>query len=317
MGDIYSNADRVIVWLGKEDDNTQEAVALISAIVQAFGKARQDSTMTRPTFLFNDPRLYFHTDPITPPLDIRQWRLIMEFFTRTWFSRVWVLQEVTLAKEVTLFCGTVKLDYNILTAFSVAISVYGWVDYAIEYTDPSPVKSSFREPWSNPRHSTALHCVHFLIMAAALNMARTSDAEATSFLGSLYSAVNPLDQRYAFLEMSITYSRQLEATDLRDQVYAPLSLASQFSQHGTDSSDWVHPDYSQDFTTTFINVSLLLLKHSPSLSLLSQVEDRRERILQQLPSWVPDFSVAKATALLRHQCQYDASRHWGDIDDRG
>jgi hypothetical protein len=140
-------------------------------------------------------------------------------------------------------------------------------------------------------------------------VARASHAEDPPFLEVLYSAVNPLDKRYAFLEMSILYSRQLEATDLRDRIYAPLSLASQFSQRGTDSGDWIHPDYSQDFTTTFINVSLLLLKNCPSLSLLSQVEDRRERILQQLPSWVPDFSVAKVTSPLRNQGQYDASRH--------
>jgi hypothetical protein len=150
MGDIYSNADRVIVWLGKEDDGTREAVALISAIVQAFKMVQEESAMTPRTFLFNDPRLYVHTDPITPPLDVRQWKPIMEFFIRTWFSRIWVLQEVTLAKEVDLFCGTVKPDYDILTEFAVAISGSGWLDYAIFYTDPSPVKNNLRGPWSNP-----------------------------------------------------------------------------------------------------------------------------------------------------------------------
>jgi hypothetical protein len=317
MGDIYSNADRVIVWLGEEDDGTREVVALISAIVQAFKKVQEESAMTPRTLLFNDPRLYVHTDPIIPPLDVRQWRLIMEFFTRTWFSRVWVLQEVTLAKEVDLFCGTVMPDYDILTELAVAISGSGWLDYAIFYTDPSPVKNNLRGPWSNPRQNAILRNVHFLIIAACLDVARASHAEDPPFLEVLYSAVNPLDKRYAFLEMSILYSRQLEATDLRDRIYAPLSLASQFSQRGTDSGDWIHPDYSQDFTTTFINVSLLLLKNCPSLSLLSQVEDRGKRILQQLPSWFPDFSVAKATSPLRNQGQYDASRHWGDIDDRG
>jgi len=317
MGDIYSNADRVIVWLGKEDNDTREAVTLISAIARAFKKAREESETTPSTFPFNDPRLYAHTDPKISPLDVRQWRIVMEFFTRTWFSRVWVLQEVTLAKEVDLFCGIVRPEYSVLTEFSATMAVSEWLDYAVVYTDPSPVKTYLRGPWSIPDFSAVLRGVHFLGVSALLDVARTVHPEAKPFLELYYNAVNPLDKRYAFLEMSIFYSRQLGATDLRDRVYAPLSLASQIVRHGTDSRDWIHPDYRQDFATAFIKVSLLLLRNSSSLSLLSQVEDRRERILQQLPSWVPDFSVAKTSAPLRHNCPYNASRHWGDIDDRG
>jgi len=314
MGDIYANADAVIIWLGKADNNTREAFTLISAIGLASNKADEELSLTPASFVFNDPRLYALTDPVIQPLDLRQWGLIMELFDRTWFTRVWVLQEVVLAKNIEVFCGPVTLNYSILADFAAFMIFSGWISHANRYTDPFPLQTYLRGPWSSVDSATG-RGIRFVILAAALE--RATEEAAEPLLEVFYNAVKPFDKRYAFLEMALNHSRLLDATNPRDLVYAPLSLASQFPRHESDSINWMLPHYRQDIAKTFLDVSLLLLKNSPRLTLLSEVEDRRERKLAELPSWVPDFTVVKTSVKFSLYSQYKASACWDDIDDRG
>ena len=317
MGDIYANADGVIVWLGKADNNTREAFTLISAISLACAKADEESSLTPASFVFNDPRLYAHTDPVIQPLDLRQWRLIMEFFDRTWFTRVWVLQEAVLAGNIEVFCGPVTLNYSILADFATFMSISGWISHAIVYADPLPLHTYLRGPWSDwsSAGSASGRGIRFVTLATALETATEEAAEP--LLERMYNAVTPFDKPYAFLEMALNHCRLLDATNPRDRVYAPLSLASQFPRHESDSINWMLPDYRQSIAKTFIDVSLLLLKNSPRLTLLSEVEDRRARKLAELPSWVPDFTVVRTSIKFSLHSQYKASACWDDIDDRG
>ncbi|OTB19095.1 hypothetical protein K445DRAFT_305427, partial [Daldinia sp. EC12] len=67
MKDIYSKADRVLIWLGEEKDESDRGIAL-------FGKFRDKSEF---------PRL----------------SAFARIIERLWFTRVWVVQELALATE--------------------------------------------------------------------------------------------------------------------------------------------------------------------------------------------------------------------------
>jgi hypothetical protein len=81
----------------------------------------------------------------------------------------------------------------------------------------------------------------------------------------LHGATTPYERRYAFLEFAIYKSRDFGATDPRDRVFAPLSLASRYVPLEQQQNDWVVPDYRQDLTQIFIEVSTLLLRKLPIL----------------------------------------------------
>ncbi|KAH9204781.1 heterokaryon incompatibility, partial [Leptodontidium sp. 2 PMI_412] len=66
MAEIYSKAKGVFIWLGRGDDESELAIALL-----------------------NNHKL----DPLTES----QWRSILIFYRRRWFRRVWTLQEASLA----------------------------------------------------------------------------------------------------------------------------------------------------------------------------------------------------------------------------
>jgi hypothetical protein len=125
------------------------------------------------------------------------------------------------------------------------------------------------------------------------------------------------EQRLSFLDNLINSCHELEATNQRDRVYAPLALASRFfpssPQPKHQPTEWIFPDYHHDVDQVFAALSTLLLRNLPLLSFLGTVEDRNSEILLQLPnytpipelpSWVPNFSVPRTTNSFLLVCNY-------------
>ncbi|KAK0702820.1 heterokaryon incompatibility protein-domain-containing protein, partial [Lasiosphaeris hirsuta] len=83
MAKIYAKAGRVIVWLGEAADGSDQAIEVI----------RVASTGQPPT-----------------PLDKTSQQAILGLLQRTWFQRIWVLQEVAAARHVLIKCGSTEID---------------------------------------------------------------------------------------------------------------------------------------------------------------------------------------------------------------
>ena len=77
------------------------------------------------------------------------------------------------------------------------------------------------------------------------------------------------------------------ATDPRDMVYALLSLAND------GSSSVLDPDYSIPVQTTFIKSARHIMQKSESSALLHAAGIGYSRRVNDLPSWVPDFSLTR------------------------
>ncbi|KAF3762911.1 hypothetical protein M406DRAFT_72882 [Cryphonectria parasitica EP155] len=98
MGDIYRNACRVLVWLGKASEDSH----LVFQHLAEFQKHRDDvlSGRARP----KDP---FGESHVNPPLyqgpTLAAFRRLCR---RPWFFRTWVIQEKALSKEAIICCGS-------------------------------------------------------------------------------------------------------------------------------------------------------------------------------------------------------------------
>ncbi|RAQ70097.1 hypothetical protein COH20_008150 [Aspergillus flavus] len=88
MRTIYAQAERVIVWLGDATENGDKALEGIRCLAE-----EQDTTSTLNTSENYDACL----------------RLLQ----RDWFSRIWVLQEVGVARCVYIMCGSVYINGHI------------------------------------------------------------------------------------------------------------------------------------------------------------------------------------------------------------
>ncbi|EHK18397.1 uncharacterized protein TRIVIDRAFT_3172, partial [Trichoderma virens Gv29-8] len=84
MAEIYSKANRVIVWLGEEADNSDQAFKNIRAAADEEHKQTFNKETDR--------------------------QAILAILERPWFRRIWVLQEVAAAQHIVMMCGSMRID---------------------------------------------------------------------------------------------------------------------------------------------------------------------------------------------------------------
>jgi hypothetical protein len=105
MGNIYSDAIRVIAWLGPASDNSSLAFDLIQKIADrdiASDDSNELEVGKRIESTWTDEA--YHDS----------WLAFVSLLQRTWWRRTWVLQETIQAKDLELWCGKVQLDWLII-----------------------------------------------------------------------------------------------------------------------------------------------------------------------------------------------------------
>lgn len=108
MADIYASAPRVTVWLGESDEDSHTAFKLMQHLgcqieITVDGHHYRPPHATEVDWVKLGAKL-----PYSPT----DWEALTALMTRSWFSRVWVLQEVALANEnCILYCGHDRILY--------------------------------------------------------------------------------------------------------------------------------------------------------------------------------------------------------------
>jgi len=97
MGDIYRSAARVLIWLGEEDAQTVDAFKIFEDAYLAIDKA-----ITR---YGSYPTLLNLLESELPAPDDKRWIAFGALMYRPWFTRTWILQEVSLARVASVHCG--------------------------------------------------------------------------------------------------------------------------------------------------------------------------------------------------------------------
>ncbi|KAF2266498.1 HET-domain-containing protein [Lojkania enalia] len=91
MANIYGYANRVIVWLGEEADNSTEALESIRAVAD------------------DDPRALLRDNQSMVRFEWNQ-KAFFKLLDRPWFKRMWVLQEVAAARSILIMCGSTEVN---------------------------------------------------------------------------------------------------------------------------------------------------------------------------------------------------------------
>ena len=99
MREIYSNASSVVIWLGNEATNSGRGFEIIRRLSDLQDASREDDALYRPIVAQELEELGL------PDVYSPDWKAVDALYWRAWFSRVWIIQEITLAKSATIFCG--------------------------------------------------------------------------------------------------------------------------------------------------------------------------------------------------------------------
>lgn len=119
MADVYKLASRALIWLG---ENTTDTAAVFQFLATTAGRSEEFGLQkTLGSWIFFEKKLD-GVDPnalrslLQPPLHIK----LADVFSRSWFTRLWIIQEVVLPPASVIHCGAEMLDW---TVFSTAMAV--------------------------------------------------------------------------------------------------------------------------------------------------------------------------------------------------
>jgi hypothetical protein len=251
MSSIYESAERVLIWLGEQDEYTIPAFELLAVL----------STLDMETLLTMNPNTAQYYDESKRPGacgNPQNWFCLGQLFRRTWFTRAWIFQEVILAKEAIVLCGDQTIPWASLVHVSRYLSQCGLRG---DFNNPAIFGERGSYPPSRPS------------IPATLNRAK-------SILKS--------DGDRVFLN-SLLRSRRLDATDLRDKIYSTLGISKLMSTKLSDKTA-IYPDYTRNLADVYISATRHVLTTVDDLLVLSAVE-RELQTIDGLPSWVPDWSI--------------------------
>jgi hypothetical protein len=278
MGDIYAAADRVIIWLGEADENSDaalDAIPLLAADTsgQAYKSHTKEAKSEQQNALAQRCSTFFFE------LADR----------RAWFSRLWIVQELALARNDPLVvCGTRMVPWSTL--------IRGWGVIAKDlFTELGWVRVKDRE------HGPGSHA----------SDSELQDEDEVEFLGSI--KIDLLDDLRRVMQKSggdsmrqlLINTRSSEATDPRDKVYGLLGL---FKHSETPVlADYrkpcaaVYTDAMSHMFSTGEGPYFLSGSFLPGISSEAPYIPSLPSTIKQphLPSWVPDFS--RQTGLLANQ----------------
>lgn len=93
MSRIYTEAAYVVAWLGVEADDSDLAIAYIEELSEA------------------DRRMHLRFPPLKREPDQREYAALIALFARPYWRRLWIIQEVVLARKVIFLCGAPQLSW--------------------------------------------------------------------------------------------------------------------------------------------------------------------------------------------------------------
>ncbi|QYS92689.1 HET domain-containing protein [Trichoderma simmonsii] len=190
---------------------------------------------------------------------------LASFFNRTWFTRVWVVQEVVLSQTATAICGSCVFNWDDITEVShyLATSVSKQEFYVaglelqeLQYKNPAKMAAVKRD----------------LVKLAVVK--KQLKRESTILLHSLI--------RF----------RNWDSFREHDKVYALLGIhKAALKLEDADPDSPLYPRYEQDVRRAYIGIAKYILENTSDLLLLAHVEGEYFQSIPSLPSWVPDWSV--------------------------
>jgi len=274
MREIYENASRIVIWLGKHDDTSRRCIENM----ERWHTLSLDFIARYPTWdeMSKTSRDWLHEvgvfDSDGKLADRDAWVEFFQFFeTRQWWHRIWTVQEYCTEVDTIFLCGDSTFTRRCLyeAMFLVKLILGSGTRDGLFSTNPIDavmVTETFRREYHEKRQ-------HGL---------------------TLYERWNG----YEFVRDPMPLKRILSAwrfrsaSDPRDKVFALLG----FMEETLRNDLLLSIDCSLPTSSVFTNVAEYMLKTSKRLNWLGAVAPPNPTG-PQCASWVPDWSNSGAASL--------------------
>ncbi|EWZ02461.1 hypothetical protein FOYG_01727 [Fusarium oxysporum NRRL 32931] len=284
---IYNGAAETIIWLGLATDQTARAIELVQKIakgaeskiiewgrVQSYGDA----------YIMNDPELLKRNG--LPNLTENDWLTLRDIYTRPWFGRVWMLQEVALSRNPRVLIGHHETAWDSVGDTAGLINMSGALIGLFTVgsgSETAPLIYSLV-------HATGLHVTR--------QWAQDKNSRYKEILRSIdYSVGIRQDHPKKLLLELLLSSIGFKATIPRDRVYSLLGIVNFMERaKGRPRLD-VIVDYKSPNNDILIDLGISFFRETKSLHLLSLAGITSRAVPADLPTWIPSFETVHVPVL--------------------
>lgn len=257
MGQVYSNAKHVLIWLGASDQYSDLGMDSIRELAGGFYNTGHLDDPDE-SVLDGGARATAMADYLTsflakPDSEARLLAIAL-VFNAPWWRRVWAVQEIVLARSATVFYGKRNLRWSVFHTFTKCLHISRIYERLINFVPRFKEGSQAIEDL----YTAGLHPIK------AMNIRDLHYGPASIGLSLL-------------VDNTISY----QATDPRDKIYGILGLVSQ--NHA------LKPDYNCSVNKLYVTAFKAILEEDRDLRSFSWLVDCSRSIANGLPSWVPYF----------------------------
>jgi hypothetical protein len=263
MGDIYTNAQRVILYGGHEssDEKLEErGLRLIQRIDERFSsgynimlKYGQIADMLHVSFEWPEDRLFNSLRLEEVKED--EWHWLASLCLGEWTQRLWIVQELLLNDELVMLRGQRLLRWESVAAISTLFSL----DYL--------PREKMERYWQHTPHAT--------------------DYSPWGYAGAVYiiwrhremqKRSHNKDTRMGSFILNLQVFDTLQCRDSRDRIFSLLAISMERA--------FINLDYSKSSSELFHQVSVQLIQQLPSLGQVLGAVTRFDNLSDlSCPSW--------------------------------
>jgi hypothetical protein len=259
MPAIYSTATHVYIWLGSPDPDGRSARAMdfIPELVQQYD-----------------------VDELITPANTKKWLDLLVLMRSSWFTRRWVIQELALARDAIVHCGTKRVHWD---DFSVAISLL-----VIRFEKIRRLFQASQDSMEEKDAITSLNPLGAKILVDEIGNMFTKNED-----GSIFKPLQGLETLASTLASFST-------SDPRDTINCILNIAKETYPFGPSNlltfkdNPPPKPDYTQKLDYVYITFVRWVVQNTGSLDIicrhwaLPEVEGRNANYVERskLPTWI-------------------------------
>ncbi|KAH6844699.1 heterokaryon incompatibility protein-domain-containing protein [Chaetomium sp. MPI-CAGE-AT-0009] len=280
MGEVYSLSGRVLGWLGLDERRLavfcwwhRVVFPAIRRFVHETGRAEGMLKLREGNFVnerFWREVVGFREEPMGGHW-ARAWADYWAFYrTRRYFHRVWIVQEVVVAGKFDTMAGMggEELSWEVMTEFAYFLGHAGWID---------GLNSLAGEMLSTEYTDAITRGFGITDISGMQEQHQSRTFDESGWAQHWWGALSAVRRRDCFVQ--------------QDKVFATVGILQQALPKGNPLPFPVNATVTPE--EVYINAARTLLLNCPHLTLLSFVDHPFYRKLTDLPSWVPDLTIAK------------------------
>jgi hypothetical protein len=252
MGNIYRQASKVLVWLGGASKVEEEALRALPAVVTALDEAEPSLGLWNAHHNPSEKMDTIFTELGLPDPKSDAWPTIYGLFRRSWFQRLWVLQEIALAKRIEVLCGSVTVDWDLIEKLPRVVYKHRLVRLVSnKHTEDEESRLGFD-------------------LLCGFGVCRTWLSKTPEW--------------GVFIPHLLAFIRDRDVKNPVDKIYGVLNLVLK------PLRDSILVDYSRPAAEVYADFASRWVLYDCDFSLLSEATGSGTLKMDGLPSWCPNFN---------------------------